>query len=187
MTTRFTQGNVTVTLDGGLEAMVRRLLSAAETETVRLLEAAAEDERVKAEAAWYAPGTGVTRQTGRSGDLEVVTTFNDREVRVSLQSTDTSRVGSKPRVALIRRPGRLSLVDEYVTQGEWWEHKKAGRPVGPTGSVGKSDWVIKVANPNAGDGRYLLNELIRKPMRARIRALAPALGRAIARKAGGNG
>lgn len=185
MTTRFRQGNVTVTLDGGLEKLVRRVMSAAETETVRVLEAAAEEQRAIAAAQWYAPGTGVTRRTGRSGDLEVVTTLSDREARVSLQSTDTSRDGSRPRAAVIRRPGPLSLVDARVSQAEWWAHRNAGKPVGRKGTAGASDWVIRVINPNASDGRVLLSELLQKPMRVRIRALTPILGRAIARKAGG--
>lgn len=185
MTTRYREGNVTVTLDDGLDRLVRSVLSAAQTETVRILEEAAEEERVRAEAAWYDPDTGVTRQTGRSGALQVVTTFGDKEVRVSLQSSDTSRVGGKPRAAVIRRPGPLSLVDQLVAQGEWWEHKNAGKPVGRKGTTGGTDWTIRVANPHASDGRNLLSELIRKPMRARVKALTPALGRAIARKAGG--
>lgn len=185
MTTRYTEGGVTVTLDDGLERFIRAALDAATTETVRILEAAAEEELVRAEAAWYDPSTGVTRQTGRSGQLEVVTTISADEVRVSLQSTDTSRVGGKPRAALIRRPARLSLVEELVTQGEWWEWKRGGKPVGRRGSAGKSDWSILVPNPNASDGRQLVSELIRKPMKARVKAILPAIGRAIALKAGG--
>jgi len=185
MTTRFREGNVTVTLDDGLDRLVRSVLTATQTETVRLLEASAGEQLVRAEADWYDPDTGVTRRTGRSGALEVVTTFSDKEVRVSLQSTDTSRAGGKPRAAVIRRPGPLSLIDQQVTQGEWWEHRNAGKPVGRKGTAGGTDWTIRVANPYASDGKNLLSELVRKPMQVRIRALTPALGRAIARKAGG--
>lgn len=185
MTTRYTEGGVTVALDDGLNRFMRAAFDAATTETVRILEAAAEEQRAKSEADWYDPNTGVTRQTGRSGQLEVVTTISAEEVRVSLQSSDTSRVGSKPRAALIRRPARLSLVEELVDQGAWWAWKRGGKPVGRRGTAGKGDWSILVPNPNASDGRQLVAELIRKPMKARIKTILPALGRAIALKAGG--
>jgi hypothetical protein len=184
--TRYTSGAVSVALDSGLEAFVRDLLSAGETETVRILEAAADAEAARAEAAWYG-ADGVTRRTGKSGKIDRVTTLDSArsEVRVSVGSTDT-RQDSKGKGVVpyyVRRPGPLSLVDRYVTQGEWWAWKKGSKPVGKAGTTGKADWVIREPNPKASDGKYLVVELIRKPMTARLREITPELGRAIAARA----
>lgn len=186
MTTRYSDGGVTVTLDGGLEEWMRSLLSAAETETVRVIEDAADAEARKSEDAWYGPG-GVTRRTGRSGEIKRVTIFSPGEVRVSVGSTDQRIDSQKKKLTplYVRRPGPLSLIDKYVTQGEWWAWKEARKPVGKAGSKGKSDWVIRVPNPKASDGKFLMVELVRKPVTAMIKAIAPDIAQAIATKASG--
>lgn len=189
MRTVYRSGGVTVELGGELEAFVRKAVEAAEGETLRILEAAAEDEAARARAQWYAPGTGVNRETGRSGDVQVTTTISADEITVSVASTDTARIRdargrSAPRAAVIHRPGRLSLVEKRVSQGDWWAWKKAGKPVGRIGTKGKADWIVLEPNPDASDGAYLVPELIRKPVRARIRIVTPELARAIADRAG---
>jgi hypothetical protein len=186
VTTRYTSGGVTVALDAGLDAFVRALVSASETETIRILEAAADGEAARAEAAWYGP-EGVTKRTGKSGDIDRVTTFDvDRgEVRVSVGSTD-ARPDAKGKGVVpyyVRRPGPLSLVDRFVTQGEWWAWKKGEKPVGRAGTKGKTNWIIRESNPKASDGKYLVVELIRKPVAARLLEITPELGRAIAARA----
>jgi len=192
MSARYTNGNVTVGLDDGLEAFARSLLSAAETETVRVLEEAGDQELEKSEAAWYGPD-GVTRRTGKSGDMTRVTLFDSArgEVRVSLGSSD-ARENSDPKKKgpvpyYVRRPGPLSLVDKVVTQGEWWKAKKAGLPVRMFGPKGDRKYIVEEPNPKASDGKSLIVELVRKPVNARLRDLAPELAQAIATKAtGGN-
>jgi hypothetical protein len=186
---RYSEGGVTVTLDGTeMEDLVRRALDAAAGETVRVMEAAAQEVANDAQRDWYAAGTGVTRRTGRSGNITVITTVSDDEVRVSVGSTDTDLVRNArgalaPRAAVVRRPGPLSLVDELVDQGTWWEWKKARKPVGKPGTAGEKNWTIRVPNPNASDGKFLVQELIRKPMRVKVRVVTPELGRAIAARA----
>jgi len=182
--TRYSDGNATVTLDGALEAFVRKALDAAAGETVRIMEAAAEEVAAKARADWYAPGTGVTKGTGQSGDIQVVTTVSDTDVRVSVGSTDTTLISGKPRAVLIHRRGRLSLDPKLVSRDEWWRWKKAGKPVGKPGSTG-DDWTILVPSDIASDGKYLVAELVRKPMRAQIKVITPALAKALTTKIGG--
>lgn len=200
--TRYNDGNVTVTLDDGLERFVRNALDAADAETVRVMEAAAQEVADKAKPEWYAPGTGVTKRTGASGDIAVVTTVTPDEVRVSVGSTDTRVVKdkatgqTKPRALLIHRPKALSTISVECSRAEWWASlpadtktrlhaagkKKAGVAGGKKKGAGKFALVPtkEVPNPKASDGKYLVPELVRKPMRARIRVLTPEIGRAIA-------
>ena len=184
--TRYTDGGVTVTLDGAMERLVRRALDAAGGETVRVMEAAAEEVATSSRAKWYDPETGVTKRTGKSGDVRVVTTVSLAEVRVSVGSTDTRTADKgRPRAVVIRRPGRLSLIGKAVSQGDWWEWKKAGKPVRKAGTPGIDNWIIEVPNPLASDGKYLVPELIRKPMRAKIKVITPEIAKAITAKIGG--
>lgn len=188
-TTRYNDGSVTVTLDGGLEDLVRRALDAAAGETVRLMEAAAGDVAAAARASWYAEDTGVTLRTGRSGDVEVVTTVSPDEVRVSVGSTDLERA------RFIRRPGPLSTVAEEISRDDYYAAKRQGGPranvvfkakaTDKAGGVEAGRYYRKVPNPRASDGKYLLVELIRKPMTLKVKAITPELGRAIAARAGG--
>ena len=184
--TRFRDGDTTIILDGALEELVTRAVEAAGGEAVRILQARAQTLARAASAQWYAPGTGVKRRTGKSGDIQVVTTVSSTDVRVSVGSTDTALVGSKPRAALIHRPSRASLKAVATSQGEWWRQKRAGLPVGPSGTYGKEDWYVLISNPDASDGKYLIPELIRKPGAALLEAAAPEIAAALqAQLAGG--
>lgn len=185
---RYTDGNVTVALTGELEAFVRRALETAQGETVRIMEAAAEDIAAKARAEWYDPDANVTRRTGKSGQIEVVTTVSDTEVRVSVGSTDLSKA------KFVRRPGRLSTVAVEISAAEYNRAQAAGgasaklvfraRTARPDAGVEAGKYYRIEGNPRAGDGRFLLAELIRKPMTLKIRTITPELGRAIAARAG---
>ena len=126
------------------------------------------------------------KRTGKSGAIDRVTTLDSgrSEVRVSVGSTDT-RQDSKGKGIVpyfVRRPGPLSTIRKVVTPEEWWAWKKAGKPVAPK-LRGQPPWQIEVPNPEASDGKYLVVELIRKPVAARLREITPELGRAIAARA----
>lgn len=186
-TTRFTDGNVTVTLDGDLEALVRRAVEAAGGETLRVMEAAAEEVAAKARAEWYADGTGVKRETGKGGDIQVVTTVRHDEVRVSVGSTDLARA------KYVHRPGRLSVVLREISREEYAAEKakggswaamvfRAARNQTDDGVV-SGHYYQRVPNPHAADGKYLLPELVTKPMRLKVKAITPELGKAIAARA----
>lgn len=193
---RYSDGSVTVSLDGSeMEAIVRRALDAAGGETLRMMEAAAEEVAANARSDWYAPGTGVTRKTGKSGDVQVVTTVSDTEVRVSVGSTDAEMVGSKPRAVLIHRPGRLSTRLVEITDAEYRRAKEQGgipakmvfrsRRDDPKKGVKKGLCYRSEHNPLASDGKFLVPALIRSPMSIKVKAIAPELARAIIKRAGG--
>jgi hypothetical protein len=183
---RYREGNVTVTLDGGLAAAVRKALDAAAGETIRLMEAEAQAVADAARQAWYG-SQGVTRKTGQSGDIRIVTTVTPNEVRVGVGSTDARVSGGRMVAIYVRRPGRLSVIRKQVTRDEWWSTPEAMRanyrprragkdnPADPAGSGP----YIYVPNPLASDGRQLMQELVRKPMTARMKVLPTALRDAI--------
>lgn len=175
--TVYRQGGVEVTLDVDIEALIRQAASAATGGALEAMEAAAEEVAADARRQWYGPPTGVTRETGQSGEIEVVTTVNDEEVRVSLGSTDTRRAGGKPLVVYVRRPRRTSMVDEEITAAEYHRLRREGKEAHHLQS-GK--YVRPVLNPAASDGKFLLAELIRNPMKRRSKQLAAEIGRAIA-------
>lgn len=186
---RFTDGAVTVTLDGALEQFVRAAVDAAAGETVRVMERAANEVATEAKADWYDPSKGVTKRTGASGALEVITTVSEREVRVSLGSLDLAKA------KFVHRPGPLSTVAVEITADEYAKAKRLGgigarlvfhaKKAEPTQKVEAGKYYRKAANPLAADGKYLVVELVRKPMIAKVRAITPELGRAIAARAGG--
>jgi len=189
-TTRYTDGSVTVTLEGDLEQLVRQALDAAAGETVRVLEAAAEEVASVARAEWYDPSQGgVTRRTGKSGDIEVVTTVKPDEVTVSVGSTDLAKA------IYVHRPGKLSTVPVEITRDDYYALKRKGGPSAKTVfHAQKSDKTQGVeagryyrldSNPLASDGKYVLTELVRRPMKVKAQALGPELAAAILKQMGG--
>lgn len=187
-TLRYTDGSVTVTLDEGLEDLVRRALDAAAGATVQVMERAAEKVAAQARADWYAADTGVTRQTGSSGDVRVVTTVTPDEVRVSVGSADLTKA------RYVHRPGPLSTVAEEISEADYYAAKRAGglrastvfhaRQSDAGRGVVAGKYYKRVPNPRAGDGKFLVVELVRRPMTAKVKAITPELGRAIAERAG---
>lgn len=178
--TRYTQGPVTVTLDDGLNRLVRSMLDAAETETLRLLEAEAEAVATEARREWYGPN-GVTKRTGRSGDIEVVTTFDSGrgEVRVSVGSTDTRTERGKPVAALVHRPTATSKIVRPAKAADF----EAGRAKhSPEGQRLPGYGVVVESNPKASDGKQLMVEFVRRPMTLRLRRVTPQISQAIAER-----
>lgn len=182
MTTTYRDGDVTVTLDDGLAAFVRGLMTAAERTSVEVCERHAREVADAAERDWYGPG-GVTRRTGRSGDIDTETRIGAAEVRVRAYSTDTRRAGKggKPVPVYVHRAAATSSVAVEVTEGEWWGTQRASRgPRGDRAWTAKQReafgapgrWLVLRQNPKAGDGKYLLTELLRKPGKARERDIA---------------
>lgn len=185
MSSRIVVGGVTVTRDGALEDLIRRSVEAASGGSSRVLEDAAQRVAAGARAAWYSPGTGVSRRTGRSGDVEVVTTVSEAEVRVSVGSVDLQKA------KYVHRPGKLSRVKVEVSVADYWKTPKKMRanfkplPSGPgrAADEGTGPYVWR-ANPNASDGRFLVTELVRKPAAVALQEAIPALTAAFASKVG---
>ena len=178
--TVFADGSVRVELDDGLERLAMSMLSAAERETVALLRREAEAAADEARAAWYGPG-GVTRKTGRSGDIVAIVTLDTGrgEVRASVGSTDTRTERGKPVAALVHRPGPLSLVTRKATHADF-ESGKAKHS--PPGKRLPGYGVVTEHNPKASDGKNLMVELVRKPYLRRVKLVSARLGDLIAKR-----
>lgn len=96
MTVRYRDGKVTVELDGGMERFVRRALDGSMSGAVAAMEEPLEAVAAKARSDWYGPD-GVTRRTGISGNIQVVTTVDvtRRRVVVAMGALDSRKSTSK--------------------------------------------------------------------------------------------
>lgn len=187
--TRIKEGRVTVTLSDGLERFVRRALDAATNGAVEALEAALEPVAEKARAEWYGPN-GVTRQTGKSGNIQVVTTVDpDRDrVMVAMGSLDDRRAtwkntegtdSSRIRTRFGREGGSLPLpmvihrIESKVAvpHKEWWRRNKAGEPVLQYPYV-----------PGSGAKRFLFVPVIRKPGQDAVKGVSVRVAEMITRR-----
>jgi hypothetical protein len=157
--TRYTDGAVTVTLSGELEAFVRKAADAATGGCLAIMEREAQAIAGEARNRWYGP-TGVTRITGKGGDIVATTTVDTgkKEVRVSVGSTDTRTVQAYKRgngrntierlpsgKNVERVPGGITktvpmfqhsfwsttLRPKAVERREWFDWKKKNLPVLP--------------------------------------------------------
>lgn len=179
-----------IVLNDGVERFVARALDAASNETYGLLREAAESVRDDASRAWYDPKNGgVTRRTGKSGDIRVVTEIGADTVKVSVGSTDLAKA------KFVHRPGRLATEPEEISEADYQAAKRKGgiaaKLVFRARRDDREDGVVagktyrKVSDPDASDGKFLLPELVTKPGRARLRDLGPELARRIVRTTGG--
>lgn len=188
--TRYISGDTTVTLTGDLEGFVRRALAAASTTAATEIGRAANEVAANAEREWYGP-SGVTRRTGKSGDIAVVTTVGDDRVKVAVGSTDLAKA------KFVHRPGRLATSPEEITSDEYAAAKRKGGPLAslvwharrgdPARGIVLGRYYRSVPSAGASDGRYLLPLLVSSPMRARARAVAEQIGREMAGKFKGGG
>lgn len=186
-TTRYTDGNVTITLDDGLERWCRAILDEAQREMVGQAEALAQEVASAAQGQWY---DQVQKRTGKSGDITVVTTFDAARdtVRVTVGSTDTRLTKGKPVAVLVHRPTALSEVMTEITRREYNEARAAGRAkeVVHARRGDKARGIVAgkfyrfTHNPKASDGKNLMVELIRKPFTLRLKKAIPNMSRVIA-------
>lgn len=186
--TRFRDGGVTAIITSNLETELLKRAHAAAGAALSLLQDEAHAVADAAHSSWYG-SNGVTRRTGKSGDIAVVTTVTPDAVRVGLGSTDDRQAGGRFVAMFVKRPGRLSLIRKEVTNDEWWGTPKAMRAnyrprrkgaeneADPPGSGP----YIYVPNPLASDGKGLMNEFVRKPTTIRFKALLPRLETVVAK------
>jgi len=134
VTVRVKSGSVTATISGMEGATVRRIVARAMGGALEVMESEAETLAAEARREWYGPN-GVERETGKSGDIQVVTTIdlNRSEVRVSIGSTDDRKAGktNKPVPVFVHQPWGTSLTPRRVSQPEWGAWKGRGLPVLP--------------------------------------------------------
>jgi hypothetical protein len=203
--TRYSDGMATVTLDGALAAFVRSALSSVERSARGVMEQHADELAATARREWYGP-SGVDRETGKSGDIQVVTTIDASRglVRVSIGSTDTRKAGktSKPLAAFVHQPWGTSLRAKAVTREDWFAWRRKGAPVLPPpddawwagATNGRRNgeglkrglWYIQTTGAAEGHvlapkGKgYLIQTLVRTPAKGMVTTLAPELGRLLA-------
>lgn len=208
-TIRVRSGNTSATITGLDAATIRAMVERATGGAVKLLEDALEPVAANARREWYGPN-GVNRETGKSGDIQVVTTIDiaKAEARVGVGSTDLSTVAMRKgkghvdayRVRFIHRPWMTTLHAKAVSQEDWWVWKKTGAPVLPPPTdpwwrnpdtlesrkgLGGGKWYIKVTG-NEGHTTVpegtgrLLPDLVTKPAKAALKRVRPQLAAAIA-------
>lgn len=177
---RVSSGIATVTLDGGLDRFVRGLIDRTETAVIRQTREAAVEVARDASAAWYGPN-GVKRRTGRSGQIVVRETVNltDGTITISVGSADTRTAGRKPVPVYVHRPTRTSTIQVQVTPDEWYAAPQSMRAPWRPGPGGKVPYLHR-PNPKASDGKHLLGELVKKPMKKRIRRLSREIAKEVA-------
>lgn len=186
---------VTDRLEEWAENIVMQAALAVSRETVEALEPVA----ARARAEWYGP-EGVTRETGRSGDIQVHTTIdaNLQWVSITIGSTDVAMVKgrtgkARPRATAIHRPGALAQQTVELSKAEYWRRWRYNKDHG----VETYDiWVAKKSYPErdivagryygkaprdiTGDGAFLLPKLVLNPARAALRGLNRKIGQRIA-------
>ena len=184
MTISFTNGPVSVDLGDQLEQFVLGIVERTATAALVTARAICEEVAVSARRDWYGP-IGVRRITGQSGDIQVreVVDIAAGTVTVSVGSADPRMAGRKPVPVYVRRPGRMSVVKVPVTRAKYFETAPSMRanfskplPGDPRGT--RPPYVF-VPNPAAQDGKFLLQELVKKPVRLALRRAAADLGRAL--------
>lgn len=154
-------GPATVTLSHDLAGMARRVVEGAQRGAGRLLLQDAEAVRSEASALWYQQ---VRKRTGQSGRIETALEIREDRVLVKVGSTD-SRVGKggKPAVVYVHRPGALSVTTRPATAEEYHKRRSQGMDT-------KEAYWIAIPNPLAGDGKFLLPELVKTPFRRRVKS-----------------
>lgn len=172
-TTRYKDGDVTVTLSGDIEAWVRRATTAAGGEVLRVLREDAEQVARLASGQWY---DLVQRRTGLSGQIRVAEMVDAtaETVTVSVGSVDT-RIAGKTRVPVPRvvaTPGPDALVLVEVSHKEYFDTPKPLRYRYPR---------IFQRHPKAGSRRVsLLKLLVVDPMEAAVMSSQGELSRRVA-------
>lgn len=174
MSTRYRDGGATVTLTGDLAAWAETAIRAAAGDAVDLVRAELQAVADAAEVAWYG-ANGVTRRTGQSGQMEVVTTIDAGRglIRVSVGSTDTRTVGARstPVSVLVHRPGGK--------RGKGTGRAQPGSK--PSDAIAK-ERRLAAEKSKAGDGKTILPIFVFKPGKVAIAASLPRLAALMAAK-----
>lgn len=180
MSVRFEVDGTEVKLDDGLDEFVRSVFEQTQTATVEVLRRHAREVAAAARRQWYGPD-GVERKTGLSGDIQVRETVDliKGTITVSVGSADQRKVNGKPVPAFVHRPGRTSVVLKKVTPKEYFAASPAMR--GPWLPTTPKTPQVFIHNPNASDGRKLLDVFVRAPMRKRVRAMVKDISEELTR------
>ena len=186
------EGGVSVTLSGDLDAWATQAMRDATGGAIDILTEALQPVASTASAEWYGP-QGVSRVTGQSGRIEVVSTIDVAKgvVRVSVGSTDTRVAGKKnaPVPAFVHRPYAATTELKAVTREQFFAAPKSTR-VGVAKKdndsirVKKGDWIIRVVSSRASDGKTLLPIYVNRPGKEAVQGKLTELGAAMAANMG---
>lgn len=178
---KISSGSTSAIITGDVRKYVERVLAETQDETVKTMRASAEEVRNSAKAAWY---TMVTEESGRSGDIRTAITIDPEKgnVAVAVGSVDSRRAQGKPTVVFVHSPFPGSLQQTLVSEDEyvkspshlkaWIDHKR------------KKHYVWR-APKQAATGKYLLEHLVKAPMRGKVKALSKQIQDRAAKAAGG--
>lgn len=192
--TRYKDGDVTVTLTGDLEQQMRELVARAMGGALEIMEGAANKVAADARAEWYG-SRGVRLITGQTGDIRTVTTIDVSRsvVRVAVGSTDTEGSAKQPRVVFVHSPGPMGRKLVSVSVERWRETPRYARGPFSIENVPaafrakfkdvKFPAIYEIAD-NAGKGHgYLLEKLVKAPMRKQVSEISFGIADAIAKAA----
>ena len=179
---KISSGSTSAIVSGDMRKYVERVLNETQDATVREMRAATEEVRASARAAWYQQ---VTERSGRSGDIRTAITIDPElgNVSVSVGSVDTRRSKEKPTVVFVHAPFPGSLQqtlvseEEYIASPEhiraWIDHKK-------------TKYFVWKPPKQPATGKYLLETLVKAPMRAKLKQLSQSIQDRAAKAAGGS-
>lgn len=179
---RLSNGSSSAVITGDLKRYVERVLSETQDSTVRAMRDAAEEVRKNARAQWY---TQVNEESGRSGDIRTAITVDPDggSVSVAVGSVDGRKAQGKPTVVFVHAPFPGSLQQTLVSESEylaapvperaWIDHKK------------KKFYVWRSPQQPA-TGKYLLETLVKAPMRAHKKAVVKLIQDGAVKAAGGS-
>jgi len=178
---KISSGSSSAIVTGDMRRYVERVLNETQDEVVKAMRDAAEEVRKNARASWY---TQVHEESGRSGDIRTAITVDPDggSVSVAVGSVDSRRAQNKPVVVFIHAPFPGSLQQTLVSESEylsaptqeraWIDHKK------------KRFFVWRSPKEPA-TGKYLLETLVKAPMRAKKKAVAKLVQDGAVKAAGG--
>jgi hypothetical protein len=178
---KISSGGASAIVTGDMRRYVERVLNETQDEVVKAMRDAAEEVRKNARASWY---TQVHEESGRSGDIRTAITVDPDggSVSVAVGSVDSRRAQNKPVVVFIHAPFPGSLQQTQVSEAEflsaptqeraWIDHKK------------KRFFVWRSPSQPA-TGKYLLETLVKAPMRAKKKAVVKMIQDGAVKAAGG--
>lgn len=178
---RLSNGSSSAVITGDLKRYVERVLSETQDEVVKAMRDAAEEVRASARASWY---TQVNEESGRSGDIRTAITVDPDggSVSVAVGSVDSRKAQGKPTVVFVHAPFPGSLQQMLVSEAEylaapvperaWIDHKR-------------KRYFLWKPPKQAPTGKYLLETLVKAPMRAKKKAVAKLIQDGAVKAAGG--
>lgn len=179
---RLSNGSSSAVITGDMKRYVERVLSETQDEVVKAMRDAAEEVRASARASWY---TQVHEESGRSGDIRTSVTVDPDggSVSVAVGSVDGRRAQGKPTVVFVHAPFPGSLQQTQVSEEEY-----LSAPVPERAWIDhqRKRFFVWRSPKEPATGKYLLETLVKAPMRAKKKAVAKLVQDGAVKAAGGS-